>query len=338
MKIIYSLKKIIYLMLISLSTIVYIDNVHADDSLMDLLKTRNYQYIEQLISSGADVNQTDNKGQTPLIIASINRQPVRIIDLLIKQGADVFAVDDSGRNALMYTSQYTPYPDTIRLIIKKALENFDDIEDFTNWINYTDLNGNSAIFYAALNYRDVQGILLLHTAQAKINVFNNEGDTPLSYAISSASDNNVIELIKLGADISLKRNDGENILIILAKTKSSNPDLINILVEKGADIHYKNEQIYSFNPIISASIYNSPELIEALLKKDADPNSKDSRGISTLMYAVMYNPNPEDAVRILLKYGADRNYKFGEHSIVDIVEGNQVLSEEDKEAIISLLK
>ena len=71
----------------------------SDLQLIDAVKTNHNASIEDLLASGADVNQQDEHGWTPLNWAAGKGQ-VAIVQLLLDRGADVFKV---GRD------QRTPY-------------------------------------------------------------------------------------------------------------------------------------------------------------------------------------------------------------------------------------
>ena len=57
-----------------------------------------------LIRAGADVNATNDGGDTPLILASLNGHG-SIVDALLKSGANVHATDQFGSCALFYASR-----------------------------------------------------------------------------------------------------------------------------------------------------------------------------------------------------------------------------------------
>jgi ankyrin repeat protein len=56
--------------------------------------------IEELIESGADVNERNRAGETPLMLAADSGSE-RAIDLLIRAGAEVDALDNEGNTALL---------------------------------------------------------------------------------------------------------------------------------------------------------------------------------------------------------------------------------------------
>ena len=61
------------------------------------------EVIKVLLDDGADINEIDDEGSSPLIVAIIF-QSFDAAEYLIKQGADVNIVEKSGRNALSYSS------------------------------------------------------------------------------------------------------------------------------------------------------------------------------------------------------------------------------------------
>lgn len=90
----------------------------SDLQLIEAVKAGQLSNIEELLNSGADVNQQDEQGWTPLNWAA-GRGDLGMVKLLIERGADVFKV---GRD------QRTPYkialaaghPEVVRLL--KAAE------------------------------------------------------------------------------------------------------------------------------------------------------------------------------------------------------------------------
>jgi ankyrin repeat protein len=80
--------------------------------------------VKLLLAHGALVNAKAPKGETPLMCAVGN---VEIMELLIDNGANLDRTDDNGQTALMWAVRYDEY-DSIRLLIDKgaALDMKDD--------------------------------------------------------------------------------------------------------------------------------------------------------------------------------------------------------------------
>ena len=63
------------------------------------------------------------------------------------------------------------------------------------------------------------------------------------------------------------------------------------------------------SPLMYAAMYNlNPDVIEILIKHNADINIQTTVGYSALLLAAKYNENPE-ILEILIKHGADVNAK-----------------------------
>src|ERR1051325_3366287 len=71
----------------------------SDLNLIEAAKAGDFQQAERLIESGADVNQQDEQGWTPLNFAA-GKGDLPLTRLLVEHGADIFKV---GRD------QRTPY-------------------------------------------------------------------------------------------------------------------------------------------------------------------------------------------------------------------------------------
>jgi ankyrin repeat protein len=59
------------------------------------------EMVKLLIDHGADVNQKNFRGATPLMGAAVGTDPA-VVKYLIEKGADVNARDPDGHTALMY--------------------------------------------------------------------------------------------------------------------------------------------------------------------------------------------------------------------------------------------
>ena len=69
-------------------------------NLFTAARSNDVNMAKTLLDAKADVNQTDDKGYTPLILATYNDN-FEVADLLLKHGANIEAKDHSGRTALM---------------------------------------------------------------------------------------------------------------------------------------------------------------------------------------------------------------------------------------------
>src|SRR5262245_57997498 len=90
-----------------------------DTRLIDAVKAVDYGEVQRLISAGADINQQDDQGWTPLNFAS-GKGEMSLVKLLVEHGADVFKVGRDRR---------TPYDIALcagRVSVVKYLREIED--------------------------------------------------------------------------------------------------------------------------------------------------------------------------------------------------------------------
>jgi len=74
-------------------------------------------HIENLIRAGANINERDNNGKTPLMYAVSQAVYVKIINYLITKGADVKAKDNNNKSVVEYC-RYNECRDIIKTALK----------------------------------------------------------------------------------------------------------------------------------------------------------------------------------------------------------------------------
>jgi hypothetical protein len=80
-------------------------------SLVSAVMHRDERAVTRLLRAGADVNERDDDGATPLILATGTDQ-YRLAEQLLEHGADVFAMDRFGHTAGVFTQFSTLGPDS----------------------------------------------------------------------------------------------------------------------------------------------------------------------------------------------------------------------------------
>jgi uncharacterized protein len=71
-----------------------------EGSLIEAVKTGDFAAVENLLSGGADANQSDEQGWTPLNFGA-GRGDLAIVKLLVKYGADLFKTGRDNRTPYM---------------------------------------------------------------------------------------------------------------------------------------------------------------------------------------------------------------------------------------------
>ena len=165
--------------------------------------------VDLLIKGGADCNQSDENGRTPIHIASFFGC-VSVVDLLIKVGADCNKSDKDGRTPI-YVASEGGHVDVVDLLIKGRAD-----------CNQSDKNGRTPLHAASkAGHKEL-----------KDSHFIIQFDTPkLEY------ESTVRALIRSGADINQTDINGESPLFAAMKYKQQT--IAELLFEHGA----KSKQI-----------------------------------------------------------------------------------------------
>ena len=205
--------------------------------------------MKSLIAAGADVNATNNLGQTPLHKAAEkirgwdmnengNNEPFQ---LLVKSGANVNARDNEGRTPLdvLAAADTSFKSEATALLIKAGAKN-----------SARDKHGRTPAHLALTGEwpwdSAGENLQRLAEAGADLSAKDNEGKTPLHYLAALGSQSPMFFIHGVGdtfiaAKVNLDEcdNDGDTPLMIAAKTGT--PDVFEWLVKQGADLDATNK-------------------------------------------------------------------------------------------------
>ncbi len=189
--------------------------------------TKDAAIIELFLNAGADVNQADEKGNTPFLNAAARNQ-LSIVQLLAKNVKDINAANKSGETALMLAA-HSNKADVVEFLISKGAD-----------INAQDTAGNTAAYFLADSYnkRNAKAfdakLALLKSKGLKFNSVQGEGNT--LYHVAAKKNN--LELLKkvsvFNIDVNAKNDEGLTALHVAAM-KAKNDKLLKFLLAKGAD-------------------------------------------------------------------------------------------------------
>ncbi len=232
------------------------------DTPLHLSAAAGYQkYVEELLQRGADPRATNKYGLTPLHLAVSNARP-GIGKMLIERGADINARDNSG----------TP---PILVIF--------DIEEESKLLKVLEmLLGFPALDINAINEED-------------------EGATALITATMNGYLETVKRLLKAGADPNRQMTGGGYTALHVAAIEA-NAEIFNTLLEAGASpkIHGVNDMTL----LASAALGGDVELIKHVLEINPEEhvNTINKNGHTALLYAL--NRRNFDAALHLMNLGA----------------------------------
>ncbi|MDE6773120.1 MAG: ankyrin repeat domain-containing protein, partial [Treponemataceae bacterium] len=105
-------------------------------------------------------------------------------------------------------------------------------------------------------------------------------------------------LIKAGADVNTRNNEGETALMQVAR--EGHKELAELLIKAGADVNAKLST--GWTVLVPAAVKGHKELVELFIKAGADINAKLYNGKTALIYAIENGKG--DIAELLVKAGA----------------------------------
>ncbi len=194
-----------------------------------LVQTATVEKVRNEISNGADVNETNKYGWTPLMMASAYNTNAGVVSELIKAGAKVNVKNSDDQSALVWAAQYNPNPAVIKVLLNAGA----NLQE-KNFIGYT------ILMYASLRNPNPEVITTLINAGANVNERDDKGKTALMSGVYNPNLDIVKTLLKAGSNINAKDLNGYTPLIHAA-IGSKNPKTILYLLKIGADPKSKNK-------------------------------------------------------------------------------------------------
>ncbi len=148
-------------------------------------------------------------------------------------------------------------------------------------VNFKDIEGNTALFYAICCGWE-EGMKILVEYGADVNIKNNYGVDPLFCALYCSSLTNrakiMEKLIEYGANFNAKRDDGHNLLVSAACRGEIK--VIKLLLNKGANVNYKTN---GYSALIEGIKHKNLKIIDILLKVGAECGDEEREKINQLI-------------------------------------------------------
>lgn len=281
-------------------------DLNRDTILLFLAKDGNIRAIKLLLEYGANVNAVNNMDDTPLLIA-IKSKSYEIMKLLIENGADVNMQSEIDGTTPLMGAVYGGSSRIVSLLLESGAD-----------VNATDTNDNTALIIACDKNRYTIIIQLVNHG-ADINQVNGSGYSVLFFI----HNNHIAEtLLKLGANVNIKDEDGVSPLLYYIDKFSVDPNLIKLLINYGADINAEDD--YHRTPLLLACSRKTPDIVELLLQYDnLDIHATNQYGNNALSSSVISGYT--EIVKILLDHGADINQRdeYGRTPLMDAIINNK---------------
>lgn len=275
-------------------------------SLIEAVKSNNILAVHRLIIKGKDINEVDEKGNTPLRYA-VEGNNLPMVEILLNNHADPNQANINGATPTYMASKLDKLP-----ILKKLIEYNADI-------NYSNTGGYSPLHIAS-QFGNLAIIKELIRNGANIEAIDDEGYTPLHIASHYGNLIIIKDLIKNGANIDATDDEGYTPLAI-AKFEH-HPLIVRELLDSGA-IDYTMDQETKIR-LKELSLQSEGDLVNPLngttnlmyevdqnnigrvrqyIDEEVNLNHQSDEGNIALHYAI-YNGNNK-MVRLLTKYGSD---------------------------------
>ncbi len=246
-------------------------NKDGDTPLMSALQSDDdeeeyKEEIEKLIALAPNINNKNNVGNTPLMLAAESGLKNNMITL-IEKGAEINAKNNFDKTPLMFASE-EGQKKCAELLIKNNAD-----------VNAQDIEGKTALLYAVESDKMKVVDMLVE----------NGADINLAMKYISKQDNleDYLELASkvINLDQNLNALKKENCLpVLMGAAAVGDVGLVIKLIDKFNDVNASNAALET--PILYAACANNVEIVAELVDRGADLNIKSKSGITALTGAI----------------------------------------------------
>ncbi len=167
----------------------------ADDSLIIIAARKNQlELVKLLILKGANINDANAFGKTPLHYAVVNEN-VEMIKFLIDLGANLEARDEEEKTPIFIASWLNTSFEVLKVLVDSGAN-----------VNAKNERGETPLHYLAIDCDRPEFFELLIENGADVNARDNEGNTPLHFAVSEHNLTAMPILMKHGANPLIKNS------------------------------------------------------------------------------------------------------------------------------------
>jgi ankyrin repeat protein len=185
----------------------------------------NLEMVRLLVENGAEVNS--RRGPIPLLVCALMLENDSLTSYLLKSGADIHWKDESELSLLHHAVITRCTLENLRYVIHKLVDLGVDREA-------RDLNGLTAL-HRAISGSSLDKVSTLIQLPVDVNALTGSGAAPLHLAASSWRKPSLVQmLVKAGADINMRQqSDGYTPLHVA--TYCGNSQMLGQLLKCGAD-------------------------------------------------------------------------------------------------------
>ena len=148
----------------------------------------------------------------------------------------------------------------------------------------TDVQGNTAILWAARNGHGAIVQILLKLEGVRPNIADNGGQTPLSWAAKNRCED-VVKMLIEREDVTPNTADREGRTPLLWATQEGHEGVVKMLLERG-DVNPDTADEDDITPLLWAVMLGDQSIVRIILdRKGATPNTADKDGTTPLLWA-----------------------------------------------------
>ena len=278
-------------------------------------KKKSKEIVKYLLDSGAEINLSNDNGDTPLMIA-LKNNALDIAELLIEHHADFTLCNNQGETALMRASEKHNDKIVKYLIEKGANIDIKDKKGQTALLKIFRPSGFGGNIQGNAKEDLIDTLKNLLEANTKIYTKDNNEETAFMLAAKYNLAIPMKMLIEKGIDIQKEDIDLQK-LFVKSLFYNDDFDFSDYLLEKGVDIDYedKNEETLLLVAIERKCGF---EVIEYLIDKGADLNVKNNMGFTSLMLVIRYYDDEISLIEYLIEKGAEVDIESNEENITPL--------------------
>lgn len=234
-----------------------------------------------LVEAGADINEGDADGHTPLLIAILNNHD-DLAEMLIDKGADVNAADKDGRTPLFTAVDQHDVDWSDRPFVKE-----------TDKLSSLDIIKSLVEHKANINAQLTGAPIIKKAAQDNADRTIAAGGTAFMRAARSGDVEVMQYLLDHGADPKLTNKDGANALMLAAglgytdANRSTEPQAlaaVKMCVGLGFDVNAATDK--GETAMLGAARRGADTIIQYLADKGANINAANKQGLTALDLAM----------------------------------------------------
>ncbi len=262
-----------------------VEYVNRTNPIHEAAKEGHLEVIKLLVELGnADVDSRTQKGETALAIATCKGFE-EIVEYLLLKGADVNSTDNMGNSPINEASS----ANIIKILIEHGanVEQVQHRDDQYNWMRPSFRAGHDGLrpIHSAIydnNYKALE--ILVLQGKADVNALDNSGDTALITAAYTGNNDQVAFLLDHGTDPNIENNAGYTCLH--AAARNHNLDTLKFLLESGKiNINFQSRKTGNTALHMVSILGSDTYIINYLISSNADVNAINNRGESPLWNA-----------------------------------------------------